>query len=57
MAVTNGQRRDYALDFTRDMAAFSAFRQSGEQAFVAILKYRPTGKQAMCSKFCWIKNA
>jgi hypothetical protein len=36
--VTRGHWRDYALDFTRDMAAFSAFRKSGEQAFVAILK-------------------
>lgn len=36
--VARGEWRDYAMDFRRDMAAFSAFRQSGEQPIMAVLK-------------------
>lgn len=36
--VAKGVWRDYALDFTRQMAVFSIFRHSNEQPQVAIVK-------------------
>lgn len=36
--VAKGIWRDYAIDFMSQMAVFSIFRHSGEQAFVSIVK-------------------
>lgn len=36
--VSKGDWRDYALDFTRGMAAFSAFRHAHEQPLVSVVK-------------------
>ena len=46
--VAAGQWRDYAMDFTRDVAAFSAFRRAAERPEIRLEK-RPAmrGKQGM----------
>lgn len=46
--VAAGEWRDYAMDFTRDAAVFSAFRRAAERPAVRIEK-RPAlhGKQGM----------
>ena len=46
--VAAGEWRDYAMDFTRDFAAFSAFRRTAERPEMRVEK-RPAlrGKQGM----------
>jgi hypothetical protein len=46
--VSAGQWRDYAIDFTREAASFSAFRRSAERATMRIEK-RPAlrGRQGL----------
>ena len=50
--VAAGEWRDYAMDFTRDFAAFAAFRRAAENAQVRIEK-RPAlrGRQGMWTLF------
>jgi hypothetical protein len=50
--VAAGEWRDYAMDFTRDVASFSAFRRAAERPQARIEK-RPTlrGKQGMWALF------
>src|SRR5690606_29262475 len=50
--VAAGMWRDYAMDFTRDMASFSAFRRTAERPQARIEK-RPAlrGKQGMWTLF------
>lgn len=50
--VAAGQWRDYAMDFTKDAAVFSAFRRSAERPQARIEK-RPAlrGKQGMWTLF------
>lgn len=50
--VAAGEWRDYALDFTRDAASFSAFRRTAERPQARIEK-RPAlrGKQGMWTLF------
>jgi hypothetical protein len=50
--VAAGQWRDYAMDFTRDAASFSAFRRAAERPHARIEK-RPAlrGKQGMWTLF------
>jgi hypothetical protein len=36
--VANGDWRDYALDFTRELAVFSVFRRASEQPIYRIVK-------------------
>jgi hypothetical protein len=50
--VAAGQWRDYAMDFTKDFAAFAAFRRSSEQPQTRIEK-RPAmrGRQGMWCLF------
>ncbi|MCW1403045.1 DUF2794 domain-containing protein [Novosphingobium sp. MW5] len=50
--VAAGQWKDYAIDFTRDAASFSAFRRAAERPQVRIEK-RPAlrGKQGMWTLF------
>jgi hypothetical protein len=38
LQVSQGSWRDYALDFTRDMACFSAFRHAKDTPLVTVLK-------------------
>lgn len=46
--VAAGEWRDYAMDFTRDAAAFSAFRRAAERP-MALIEKRPAlrGKQGI----------
>jgi len=50
--VAAGEWRDYAMDFTKDAASFSAFRRTAERPQARIEK-RPTlrGKQGMWALF------
>jgi hypothetical protein len=50
--VAAGEWRDYAMDFTRDAASFSAFRRAAERPQARIEK-RPSlrGKQGMWTLF------
>lgn len=50
--VAAGQWKDYAIDFTRDAASFSAFRRAAERPQARIEK-RPAlrGKQGMWTLF------
>jgi hypothetical protein len=50
--VAAGEWRDYAMDFTKDAASFSAFRRAAERPQARIEK-RPTlrGKPACCSRW------
>jgi len=50
--VSAGEWRDYALDFTRDAASFSAFRRAAERPQARVEK-RPAlrGKQGMWTLF------
>lgn len=50
--VAAGQWRDYAIDFTRELASFSAFRRTSERASARIEK-RPAlrGRQGMWALF------
>ena len=50
--VAAGEWRDYAMDFTRDFAAFSAFRRAAERPQARIEK-RPAlrGRQGMWTLF------
>ncbi len=50
--VAAGEWRDYAMDFTRDMALFSAFRRAAERPQTGLEK-RPAlrGKQGMWTLF------
>lgn len=50
--VAAGQWRDYAMDFTRDIAVFAAFRRTSEQPQTRIEK-RPAlrGRQGMWTLF------
>ena len=50
--VAAGEWRDYAMDFTKDAASFSAFRRAAERPQARIEK-RPTlrGKQGMWALF------
>ena len=50
--VASGHWRDYAMDFTRDAASFSAFRRAAERPQARIEK-RPAlrGKQGMWTLF------
>lgn len=50
--LTAGQWRDYAMDFDRDAASFSAFRRTAERPQARIEK-RPAlrGKQGMWTLF------
>lgn len=50
--VAAGEWRDYAMDFTRDFAAFAAFRRAAERPQARIEK-RPAlrGKQGMWTLF------
>ncbi len=50
--VAAGQWRDYAMDFTRDIASFAAFRRAAERPQVRIEK-RPSlrNKQGMWTLF------
>lgn len=50
--VAAGQWRDYAMNFTRDAASFSAFRRAAERP-QALLEKRPSlrGRQGMWTLF------
>jgi len=50
--VAAGELRDYAMDFTRDVAVFAAFRRTAERPTVRIEK-RPAlrGKQGLWALF------
>ena len=50
--VAAGEWRDYAIDFTRDLASFSAFRRTSERPSARIEK-RPAlrGRQGMWALF------
>ncbi len=50
--VSAGEWRDYAMDFTRDFAAFAAFRRAAERP-QSLVEKRPAlrGKQGMWTLF------
>lgn len=49
--VAAGVWRDYALDFTPDMAVFSIFRSSFERPLYAVVKRQPAPKRGAYQLF------